>query len=142
MPAFSTCTICGFNAEGAVDTCPRCGAPTTIKQEPRTRGIILVICGLVLIGLMGTVTIALLPTLLHAGKDVGGSDFEGTTQQAQMILGLFAVIIAFGFTSLAYGIYQLVYRRESKAFIVVTLLLVAVLLVAVWLTMSSLKATP
>lgn len=141
MPAFSTCTKCGFNADGAVDICPRCGAPTRVKQEPRTRGIILVICGLFLIGLMGAITIALLPTLLHAGKDTGGADFEGTAEQAQMILGLFGVIIAFGCTSLAYGIYQLVYRRESKAFIVVTLLLVAVLLVAVWLTMTSLKAT-
>jgi membrane protease YdiL (CAAX protease family) len=142
MPAFSTCTKCGFNAEGAVDTCPRCGAPTRVKQEPRTRGVILVVCGLFLIGLMGTITIALLPTLLHAGKEGGGADFEGTAQQAQMILGLFGVIIAFGFTSLAYGIYQLVYRRENKAFIVVTLLLVVVLLAAVGLTMASLKTTP
>lgn len=142
MPAFSTCTQCGFNAEGAVETCPRCGAPTKIKQEPRLRAIVLIICGLVLIGLMGAITIALLPTLLHDGKEGTGADFEGTAQQAQMILGLFGVIIAFGCTSLAYGIYQLVFRRESKAFIVVTLLLVVVLLVAVWLTMTSLKATP
>lgn len=142
MPAFSTCTKCGFNAEGAVDTCPRCGAPTRVKQEPRTRGIILVICGLILIGLMGSITIALLPTLLHAGKEGAGANFEGTAAQAQMILGLFGVIIAFGCTSLAYGIYQLVFRRESKAFIVATLLLVVVLLVAIWMTMTSLKATP
>lgn len=142
MPAFSTCTQCGFNAEGAVAACPRCGAPTRIKQEPRTRGVILVICGLVLIGLMGTITIALLPTLLHAGKEGGGADFEGTAEQARMILGLFGVIIAFGCTSLAYGVYQLVFRRESKAFIVVTLLLVLVLLIAVWMTMTALNGKP
>jgi len=139
MPAFSTCTACGYNAEGAVAVCPRCGAATQVKQEPRTRAVILIICGLLLIGIMGPITVALLPSLLEAGKDVDGSSFEGTAEQAHMILGLFGIIIVFGFSSLAYGIFQFVYRRESKAFIIFTLALVAVLIFVVYYTMVSLK---
>jgi O-antigen/teichoic acid export membrane protein len=86
---------------------------------------------------MGPITVAMLPTLLDAGKDVDGSSFEGTAQQAHMILGLFGIIIVFGLSSLAYGVYQLIYRRESKAFIVYTLVLTAVLIAFVYFTMSS-----
>lgn len=140
MPAFSTCTSCGYNAEGAVTVCPRCGAATQVKQEPRTRAVILIICGLLLIGIMGPITVALLPSMLQAGMDVDGSSFQGTAEQAHMILGLFGIIIVFGISSLAYGIFQFIFRRESKAFIVFTLVLAAVLIFAVYFTMASIKA--
>jgi hypothetical protein len=108
-------------------------------REPRTRGVILVICGLILVGLMGTITVAIAPTLLQAGKEVDGGSFDGTAEQGRMILGLFGVIIAFGLSSLAYGIYQLVFRRESKVFMVFTLGLLLVLAFVVYFTMTSLK---
>lgn len=140
MPAISTCTQCGYNADGVVAACPRCGAATQVKQEPRTRAVILILCGLVLIGIMGPITVAMLPSLLEAGKDIDGSSFNGTPEQAHMILGLFGIIIVFGLSSLAYGVFQFIYRRESKAFIIFTLALVAVLIYVVYLTMTSLKA--
>ena len=137
MPAFSTCTSCGYNADGEVAACPRCNAPMKVKQEPRTRAVILVICGLILIGIMGPIAVAMLPTLMSAGQQVDGATFNGTPQQAQMILALFGVVILFGLSSLAYGVYQLIYRRESKAFIVYTLVLAAVLIAVVYFTMAS-----
>jgi O-antigen/teichoic acid export membrane protein len=140
MPAFSTCTACGYNAEGAVNACPRCGAAMSVTKEPRTRAWVLIFCGLFLIGLMGSITVAMAPSLLAAGKDVDGSSFEGTAEQAHMVLGLFSLLILFGFSSLGYGIYQLVFRRESKLFIIFTLLLVAVLFAFIYFTMQSLKA--
>jgi O-antigen/teichoic acid export membrane protein len=139
MPAFSTCTQCGYNADGEVAACPRCNAPMSVKQEPRTRAVILILCGLVLIGIMGPITVAMLPSLLAAGKDVDGSSFNGTAEQAHIILGLFGIVILFGLSSLSYGVYQFIYRRESKAFIIYTLVLVAVLIAFVYFTMSSLK---
>ena len=87
--------------------------------------------------MMGPITIAMLPSLLSAGKDVDGSTFNGTADQARMILALFGIIIVFGLSSLGYGIFQFIYRRESKAFIVFTLALSAVLIFIVYLTMVS-----
>ena len=139
MPAISTCTQCGYNADGVVAACPRCNAPVAVKQESRLRAVVLILCGLVLVGLMGPITIAMLPTLLAAGKDVDGSTFNGTPEQAHMVLALFGIIIVFGLSSLAYGIFQFVYRRESKAFVVFSLALAAVLILVVYLTMVSLK---
>jgi len=139
MPAISTCTSCGYNADGAVAACPRCNAPMQVKHESRVRAVVLILCGLILIGIMGPITAFMLPSLLEAGKDVDGSTFEGTAEQAHMILGLFGIILLFGFSSLAYGIYQFIFRRESKAFIIFTLALVAVLIFVVYFTMVSLK---
>lgn len=140
MPAISTCTQCGYNADGVVAVCPRCNAPVEVKQESRLRAVVLILCGLILIGIMGPITVMMLPGLLDAGKDVDGSGFSGTAEQARMILGLFGIIIVFGLSSLAYGIFQFIYRRESKAFMIFTLALVAVLIYVVYLTMTSLKA--
>jgi hypothetical protein len=142
MPAFSTCTKCGFNAEGSVTACPRCNAPTRIVRESRARGWILVFCGLFLIGLMGWITLAIGPAMLHAGEDSGGMSFSGTPEQARMILLLFGVVIAFGATSLAYGLFQIVFRRESKAFILVTIAMTLVLVAVVYLSMQSLGGKP
>lgn len=138
MPAFSTCSQCGYNAEGAVTACPRCGGATRIVQESRARAWILIFCGLVLIGMMGTILAVLAPSMLHAGKEAGdGMRFGGTAEQGRMILLLFGVIIAFGCTSLAYGIYQLIMRRESKAFMIFTFVMTGVLILVVWLATAS-----
>lgn len=105
----------------------------------RARGAFLTGAGLFLVILIGTVTFNLLPELLHPGTDVGGSRFDGTSEQAQMILILFAAIITFGLVGIAHGIFILRTGRKSLAFTVATLGGAAVLIIIAISVVRSLK---
>jgi len=132
MANLSTCVkpTCAVTLEGKVATCPKCGGPMRMVAESRARGWVLLIIGLFLVLFMGAITLSLAPMMLQPGKDMDGGGFSGTADDARMILVLFGVVIAFGVTSASYGAYQLIFRRESKVFIVLTLLLAIVLVLA------------
>ncbi len=91
------------------------------------RGWLLVGCGLVLVGMMGTVTWLTAPRMLRPGVEVDGTTFTGTAAEAETFLSLFALVILFGALSLANGVYMIVARRQSRAFTVLTVALAALL---------------
>ena len=130
MPDHSTCPSCGAWADGAVAACPRCGAAMQLKKASTVRGWLLIVIGVFLVLFMGAITTKVAPTMFHPGEQIGGSSFTGTAEQAKMFLGIFGLVILVGLVSLAYGIFQVVTRRESVAFIALSLG-VAGLLVAV-----------
>ena len=132
MANLSTCPkpTCAVTVEGKASVCPKCGGPMRMVSESPVRGWILLIIGLFLVLFMGAITLSLAPTLLQPGKDVDGGSFSGTADDARMILALFGIVIAFGVTSASYGAYQLIFRRESKVFIVLTMLIAVVLVLA------------
>lgn len=132
MANLSTCTkpTCAVTLEGKVSVCPKCGGPMRMVAESRWRGWILLIIGLFLVLFMGWIAWILAPMMLRPGKDMDGGSFSGSADDGRMILALFGLVIAFGFTSASYGAYQLIFRRESKAFIVLTLVLAIVLVFA------------
>lgn len=132
MANLSTCPkpTCAATVEGKASVCPKCGGPMRMVSESPVRGWILLIIGLFLVLFMGAITLSLAPTLLQPGKDVDGGSFSGTADDARMILALFGIVIAFGVTSASYGAYQLIFRRESKVFIFLTLLIAVVLVLA------------
>src|SRR5437868_3057627 len=98
MPAFSVCrkSTCATLVEGKTDVCPKCGGPMRSVGESPLRGIVLLLCGLFLLGLMGTIAYNMYPTLTHPGVRIEGSTFTGTADQARITLLLFAAVIAFG----------------------------------------------
>jgi magnesium-transporting ATPase (P-type) len=96
--------------------------------ESPGRGVLLLVIGLFLLALMGTVTWALLPSLLHPGKELAdGSSFTGTAEQARMVLILFGLVLAFGLMAVLNGVYMIVTRRQSWAFIIGTLVLASLI---------------
>ena len=100
-------------------------------QNPRTvrrLGWVLLLLGLFLVGLMGTITWNLYPSMTHPGvADAGGSTFTGTTQQARDALQLFGMVMAFGLLSTVNGLWQIATGRRNLAFVGVTLVLAAAL---------------
>ena len=115
---------CAELVEGRVAVCPKCGGAMRSVGESPLRGIVLLVIGLFLLGLMGTVTVALLPGLTHPGEELAdGSSFTGTAEQARMVLILFGLLLAFGLMAVLNGIYMIVTRRQSWAFIIGTLVL-------------------
>jgi len=96
------------------------------------RGWVLVVCGLFLVGMMGTITWLTAPRMLRPGTEIDGTAFTGTVEQAETFLSLFALVILFGALSLANGIYMLAARRQSRAFTILTLALAAMLYWLAW----------
>jgi len=141
MPAYSVCrkSTCATLVESKVDACPKCGGPMRSVGESPLRGIVLLLCGLFLLGVMGTITWNMYPTLTHPGVRIEGSTFTGTAEQARITLLLFAAVIVFGLVATANGIYMLVTRQQSRAFMFVSLGVAALLLVITFIAMAKLK---
>jgi hypothetical protein len=129
---------CAELIEGRVATCPKCGGSMRSVGESPGRGILLLLCGLFLLGLMGSITWYMLPMLLRPGVETAdGSTFTGTPEQARMALGLFGLVLLFGLVATANGIFMIVTRRQSWAFIGLTLGLAALLLIVGFVFMGT-----
>lgn len=141
MSAVWTCRepTCGVIAETKTETCPKCGGPMKRIGEAPWRGWVMIACGVILVGMMGAVVMAIGPQLREAAATGASEGFTGTPEQARAMLYLFYTIIAFGALALANGIYQLVTGAQHKIFIVLTLVLVAVLFFFIWLSLKDMK---
>ena len=137
----STCLspLCGITIEGNEKKCPQCGWTMRNARNIRMRGWLLLCCGLFLVLFMGWIAWSLLPTLLRPGVDYENGRFTGTSDQARMILALFGAVILFGAVGTANALYMIVKGRQSRVFVIVTLLLAAALIVGAWLTSQALK---
>jgi len=142
MATYSTCRTptCGTTVEGKASVCPNCGGPMRGVGDSKMRGWLLLVLGLFLVLFMGWIAIALLPTLSAPGREIAdGSRFTGDAGQARMILLLFAMVIAFGFVSIAYGAYMIATGRQNRLFMIASLGVAAILIGVAWLTTQSLK---
>ena len=137
----STCLspLCGMTIEGDAKKCPKCGWAMRSARNIRTRGWLLLACGLFLVLFMGWIAWSLMPTLLRPGLEDENGRFTGTNDQARMILGLFGIVILFGALGTLNALYMIVTGRQSRIFVIVTLLLAVAIVVVGWLTTRMLK---
>lgn len=142
MPAYTVCrdAKCGTLVEGKVDACPKCGGAMRTVGESPWRGIVLLICGLILLIGMGVITMNMYPSLTNPGVRMpDGSSWTGTADQARTVLLLFAAVILFGLVATVNGVYMLITKQQSKAFIFISLGCAAVLLLITFVAMGKLK---
>ncbi len=128
---------CATMVEGRVSVCPKCGGAMRSVGESPIRGIVLLVIGLFLLALMGTITAWMAPMLTRPGVDIDGGSFDGTAEQGRMILGLFGLILLFGLVAAVNGLFMIVTRRQSTAFVFVTLGLAALIVIAGFLFMGT-----
>lgn len=142
MAAVWTCqdVNCGRTVDSRTQACPKCSGPMKKIGESPLRAWAAIVCGVLLIGLMGTITWSLGPDLHRAIATGSAENFTGTGEQAQAILHLFYVVIAFGVLTLANGIYMLATGSQHRAFIVAALLMVLALFYVLYRTFSLLSA--
>ena len=142
MAAYTVCRNpkCATLIEGKVDVCPKCGGTMKIVGESPWRGIVLVMCGLIMTIMMGVITWNLYPSLTNPGVRMpDGGSWTGDAESARMVLLLFYALIAFGVVALANGIYMLVTRQQTKTFMFVSLGLAAAVLLIAFFTMGTIK---
>lgn len=98
----------------------------------RMRGWILLVAGLFLVLVMGAVVLNLAPAMLNPGIETGGTTFTGSAEQAQVFLGLFALVILFGALCIANGLYMIATGTRNRVFTIATLAFAALLYAAAW----------
>lgn len=129
-----SCFGCGQTAAEPSKKCPKCGRRLLSTKQVRRLGWVQFGAGLFLVGMMGAVTYNVAPMMLRPGVETaGGSRFTGTAGQALLIFGLFGLVIFFGLTSMASGIYQAKTGRRNRLIFVFMLGLFGVLMAAGWL---------
>ncbi len=116
MEELRSCLFCGHTSHDNFGQCPVCQRKRRFwtKKQLLLMGWLQLICGLILVGLMGTVTFNLLPSLLRAGQEVGGQTFTGTPEQANLIILLFLLIITTGLACTLAGLWILIAKRINK----------------------------
>lgn len=110
----NTCIACGYRSYKFGSRCPQCGGGMATRRWARRFGGILVACSLAITAIMGTVTYHTAPLMLHPGRSIDGTRFSGTPAQGLMIMGLFALVLAFGLTALTYGIWQMKTGKRDR----------------------------
>ena len=123
------CPKCSFVSSEDVTRCPECGSWMPRAQGIRRRGWALIVLGVLLVAMMGTITLRTAPTMLSRGAP-SGAGFTGTPEQAILILGLFGIVIVFGITCIGSGLWQIVTGRRSIWIVVIILGLAFLLIVA------------
>ena len=130
----SRCWKCGLVTHKLVSACPRCGATMQSRRWARRMGGVLAFLGAILAVGMGFVTWLLWPVLARAGSAYQGpTRFNGTPEQAKLVLLLFSAVVLFGVATFAYGVFQLASGRRSLRFVQVMFGLVGVTLLLGWL---------
>jgi hypothetical protein len=132
MSRYSACNLptCALVVDGRVETCPKCGGPMRDVSDSAVRGIVMLLCGIILVGMMGWIIWTMSPSMLNPGVVApDGSTFTGTDQEAKSFLGLFAVVMLLGLTAIINGVFFIVKRRQSGAFIAISLGLAAILMI-------------
>jgi hypothetical protein len=104
---------CATVFDGIAAKCPACGFRAVPQRRIRLLGGLLIFCGLLLLGIMIPVCLAIVPSMMNPGVEVGGTTFSGTASDASSALGIFALVIAFALASLASGIFQVRYGRQN-----------------------------
>jgi hypothetical protein len=124
---------CGLVFEGLDKKCPECGKLAISQASVRRRGWVALACGVVLLGIMGTVLWNVVPLLLASDHEVGGARFTGTQDDLVFMLAIFAMVIAAGLAALVAGYVQVVHGHRQRDVIRVMLVIAAALFAIGWL---------
>ena len=118
---------CGLVFDGLEKTCPECGKFALPQASIRRRGWFIMVCGVLLLGIMGTVLWFIVPVLLAPNHELNGSSFDGTPEQMQFMLAIFAMVIAIGLAALVTGYTQAIHGRRQKGAVWVMMVFAGVL---------------
>ena len=140
MEELSSCYSCGHTTSEVATQCPKCGRRLRTAKQVRFLGWLQLLIGFFLVGLMGTITYNLAPMMFPPTEVRGsGARFTGTPEQAQMILGLFGMVIAFGLGSIASGLWQIKTGRRNKWLFIIMVVLFVVLILFSWFRRAALR---
>ena len=122
------CTRCGFETTDTTLRCPSCKIKLISVKRLRLIGWVQIALGVILVGLMGTVTFFTAPALLKLPGQQSGMRFTGSEEVGTAVLVLFGLIILLGLTSIAAGVFQVKNARRNRWILYFLLIVVVVLI--------------
>jgi hypothetical protein len=103
-------------------------APRFTPRQVRLLGSVLCVIGPALAIGMALILWNTAPTMLHPGQSIGGTVFNGTTEQGTSALRLFASVLLFGLAATGAGVHQVrTGRRDVRVLTAVFVVLAIVL---------------
>lgn len=123
------CYKCDYETDLVLTDCPRCGKRLRTASTVRVLGWILLLLGAFLVLFMGAITIVVAGIIAQAGRPGSTQSFDGGPKEMFMIFGIFGLVIAFGFTSMVAGFWQVWYGTRAKHLVKIMLGIAVALLV-------------
>lgn len=118
---------CSFQTHEPLHHCPKCGRPIWTTNQFRAISAVLIFCGLFFIVFGGGLIYALAPIDNNSSR----TRFTGSEARKIFILGIIGVILAFGLSVLAAGLWQVIFGRANRRLIYILLSFLLVLLTIV-----------
>ena len=114
-PQYHVCFKCHFETESSGGACPRCGKPLYSEKNIRTRGWVLIGCGLFLAGFMSAITLFVTGLIYNSTNDAAmRAKLESEMHLFVLMYLVFGGVIAAGLTALAMGVWQIVFGRRNR----------------------------
>ncbi|MBX7172311.1 MAG: hypothetical protein K1X72_15195 [Pyrinomonadaceae bacterium] len=110
---------------------------TTSNQSPttiRVLGVVLIFIGVILVGSMAAIIMWINDAMNNPSST---TKFNGTPEQAKITFLILGMVTAFGFTSIAAGLWQALTGKRNKKVIFVMLGLWVVLMILAWVVKYS-----
>jgi hypothetical protein len=123
------CAKCDFATGQKWRDCPQCGTHMQSEQQIRTLGWVLTFLGSGLMLFMLFLSVVVGYAMWQTDRPGAGMSFTGGPTMTLFIYLIFAVVAAFGATSVAAGVFQIRPGRRNPRIIAVMLMLVFVLIV-------------
>lgn len=122
------CYKCEYEGETAEILCPRCRKKLTTSGQTKLLGFVLLVFGAGLVILMGVI-IVLAAGTMNKPAGASGARFAGTDSDAFLVFLALGFVMVFGLTSVAAGLWQLLYVRRNKILIRVLIALGVIFLI-------------
>jgi hypothetical protein len=104
---------CGTVFDGLDRHCPVCGNVAVPQKRIRRLGVVLIVCGVFIVGMMAALSWFMIPLILAGGQEVAGSSFSGSQSDGLVIIAIFALVAVFGAGAIAAGTIQVRHGRQN-----------------------------
>ena len=137
---YKECFKCSFRGETAQMDCPECGKKLRTSKNIRTRGVIQIVTGVLLVLMMAGLSI-FIGVLVAKGANDPETAKKLADQRNFMltIYAFFGMLALFGLNGIVMGTWQVVTGRRNKVLMWIMFILLALILIACFATVFVVK---
>lgn len=135
LTEYKECFRCSFRGETAETDCPECGKKLRSSKNIRTRGVVQIVTGVILVLMMAGLSLVLGGLMAR-----GINDPETARKMAEqrsfllVVYAFFGVIALFGLNAIVMGTWQVATGRRNKVLMWVMFVLLALILIGCFAT--------
>jgi hypothetical protein len=124
------CYKCDYETGNPLGACPQCGHHLRTTTQIKRLGIVMAALGAFLILFMGGIAVVVTQIVLQSGNPHASSRFTGGPGVLIFMYGIFALVMTFGVTGLAAGIFQIKHGRRNTKLVQVIFVLAGIFMAA------------